>query len=165
MEAERQAPIHIFTYQLISTPAEAQTHMQQAALLAWREELLNQGQVATPEEAEQRLETLRQNNPEAYRKDLQRYLRRVKRRLLREPGVDIAPFLHENARRLIENLLAYGVQTVILDECHHLLDYWAIVLRYFISRIPAAHVIGLTATLPNPEDEEEFENYDSLLGR
>lgn len=164
MEPERQAPIHIFTYQLISTPAEAQVHMQEAALLAWKEELLNQGQVRTPEEAEQRLEILRQNHPEAYRKDLQRYLRRVKHRLLREPGVDITPFLHENARRLIENLLAYGVRTVVLDECHHLLDYWAIVLRYFIGRIPDAHVIGLTATLPSPEDEEEFENYDSLLG-
>lgn len=164
MEPERQAPIHIFTYQLISTPAEAQVHMREAALLTWKEELLNQGQVRTPEEAEERLEILSQNNPAAYRKDLQRYLRRVKSRLLLEPEVDIAPFLHKNARRLIENLLAYGVRTVVLDECHHLLDYWAIVLRYFIGRIREPHVIGLTATLPSPENEDEFENYNSLLG-
>lgn len=164
MDPSRPAPIQIFTYQLISNPDEAQEHLREAGLQLWKEELLLQGRVTSPEEAEERLAILRQNNPEAYRRDLLRYANRVKQRLLREEGVDIAPYLHPNARQLIENLLAQGVQTVVLDECHHLLDYWAIVLRYFIGRIPNPHVIGLTATLPSPEGDREFENYTSLLG-
>ncbi|MFO3796520.1 MAG: hypothetical protein ACK8QZ_04445, partial [Anaerolineales bacterium] len=107
---------------------------------------------------------LQRQNPAAYRKDLLRYTNRVKHRLLREPNVEIAPFLHENARRLIDELVASGVKTVVLDECHHLLAYWAIVLRYLIERLEEPHVIGLTATLPSPEGDEEFENYNSLLG-
>src|SRR5205085_11143017 len=50
------------------------------------------------------------------------------------------------------------------DECHHLLDYWAIVLRYLIQQIPDVRVVGLTATLPDPESEREYENYKSLVG-
>lgn len=164
MDPRQRAPIHIFTYQLISTPAEAQEHIRQAALLLWQEELVHNGQAASREAAQERQELLKQNNPEAYRKDLLRFSNRVKHRLLREPDVDIAPFLHPNARQLIDELVAHGVRTVVLDECHHLLDYWAIVLRYLIARLPSPHVIGLTATLPSPEGDDEFENYDSLLG-
>ncbi|MFO3797409.1 MAG: DEAD/DEAH box helicase family protein, partial [Anaerolineales bacterium] len=40
MDPQRYAPIRIFTYQLISTPAEAQEHLRQAALLLWQEELV-----------------------------------------------------------------------------------------------------------------------------
>lgn len=72
--------------------------------------------------------------------------------------------MHQNARALIDRLLAYGVRTVVLDECHHLLDYWAVVLRYFIAQIPACEVIGLTATLPSLEDGAAYENYTALLG-
>lgn len=164
MDPHQRAPIHIFTYQLISTPAEAQEHIRQAALLLWQEELLYNGQASSLENARERQELLHQNNPEAYRKDLLRFSNRIKHRLLREPNVDIAPFLHPNARQLIDELVAYGIRTVVLDECHHLLDYWAIVLRYLIERLNQPHVIGLTATLPSPDGDEEFENYDSLLG-
>ena len=44
--------------------------------------------------------------------------------------------LHPNARALIQALIDHGVRTIVLDECHHLLDYWAIVLRYLIDQIP-----------------------------
>ena len=56
------------------------------------------------------------------------------------------------------------MRTVVLDECHHLLDYWAVVLQYLIGRIRDPQVVGLTATLPSPEDGNEYENYTSLLG-
>ena len=56
------------------------------------------------------------------------------------------------------------MKTVVLDECHHLLDYWAVVLRYLIGRIRGPQVVGLTATLPSPEDGNEYENYTTLLG-
>jgi len=164
LDPRQRAPIHIFTYQLISTPAEAQEHIVEAALRQWQEELVHSGQAANPEVARERLELLRQNNPLAYRKDALRYANRVKHRLLREPEIDIEPFLHPNARQLINELVDYGVKTIVLDECHHLLDYWAIVLRTLIGRIKNPRVVGLTATLPSPDGDDEFENYDSLLG-
>jgi superfamily II DNA or RNA helicase len=164
MESDQSAPIHIFTYQLISTQAEAQEYIKESALLLWKEELLNDGQVADLEKAEARLVTLMQNNPQGYRKEIAKYIKRVKHKLLYEPDVDIEPFLHPNARKLINNLVQSGVRTIVLDECHHLLDYWAIVLRYFIRRVENPKVIGLTATLPSPENDEEYENYTSLLG-
>src|SRR5690349_5201281 len=135
MDPKRRAPISIFTYQLISTPLQAREQLREAALLAWREHLLNEGQVRSMEEAETRLAKLQKNNPRDYQKEVLKFTNQIRKKLLREPDADIAHFLHPNARKLIDGLVDYGVKTVVLDECHHLLDYWAIVLRYLISRI------------------------------
>src|SRR5215207_4380958 len=107
---------------------------------------------------------MRRNNPAAYGKELGRRAGRAKRDLLRRGDAEVACFLHPNARALIDGLVDRGVRTVVLDECHHLLDYWAVVLRYLIGRIRDPRVVGLTATLPSPEDGNEYENYTSLLG-
>ena len=115
-------------------------------------------------QARDRIATIRSNNPKEYDKELRRRYARVKRDLLSRDDIDIAPFLHQNARKLIDDLVALGIKTIILDECHHLLDYWAIVLRHLIRRIGNPVVIGLTATLPSLEDDDDYENYTSLLG-
>jgi superfamily II DNA or RNA helicase len=160
-EPRRFAPINIYTYQLISAPGESRGLLRETARKMWVEELLKRG---VPEgDADGRLETMRRNNPDAYGKELGRRAGRAKRDFLRQ-GADVARFLHPNARDLIDGLVDGGVKTVVLDECHHLLDYWAVVLRYLIGRIPDARVVGLTATLPSPEDGNEYENYTSLLG-
>ncbi|RME05719.1 MAG: hypothetical protein D6803_08340 [Anaerolineae bacterium] len=157
-------PINIFTYQLISAPEASQKRLHAIAEKMWVEDLLLEGQAADEQAARQRLEDIRRKNPARYRRERSRRAARAKRKLLRDPHVDIAGLLHPNARRLIDDLVAYGVRTVVLDECHHLLDYWAIVLRYLIRRVENPRVIGLTATLPSPEGDDEFENYDALLG-
>jgi superfamily II DNA or RNA helicase len=164
MDADRRAPIHIFTYQLISTPTQAREHLKEAALLLWKEGLVQDGQAADLPAAQARLDALEQNNPKEYQKEVLRFTGRVRKKLLLEPDADIARFLHPNAIQLIDDLVAYGVRTVVLDECHHLLDYWAIVLRYLIGKIQEPRIIGLTATLPSPETDAEYENYTSLLG-
>jgi len=164
MEADRNAPIRIFTYQLISTPSKAREHIKDAALLLWKEELVRDGQVADLDSAAERLKSLDGNNPKEYQKEILRYANRVKKKLLTEPDVDIGRFLHPNAVKLIDELVASGVKTIVLDECHHLLDYWAIVLRYLLGKISGPRVVGLTATLPSPETDTEYENYVGLLG-
>ncbi len=164
LDPARTAPINIFTYQLISTPGESQTHVEAMARQRWIEDLLHEGKAREPADAEARLLTLAQNNPAEYRRELARRYQRIKRELLRSGEAEILPFLHPNARQLIETLVEYGVRTIVLDECHHLLDYWAIVLRYFIARIADPRIIGLTATLPSPEDDIAYENYTELLG-
>ncbi|MEM8531926.1 MAG: DEAD/DEAH box helicase family protein [Chloroflexota bacterium] len=158
------ALINIFTYQLISTPGQASENKRHIALQQWIDDLLSDGQVSDTAAARTRIETLQQNNPRHYEREIAQRYRRIKRELLRKDDVDVAHFLHPNARALIERLVAYGVKTIVLDECHHLLDYWAIVLRYLIRCIDNPRVIGLTATLPSLDDGDEYENYTSLLG-
>src|SRR5699024_8818593 len=76
--------------------------------------------------------------------------------------------LHPNARELVDRLVEHGIGTIILDECHHLLDHWALVVTYLVSRLRengiTPQLIGLTATLPATEDEDEYDNYSGLLG-
>jgi superfamily II DNA or RNA helicase len=158
------APINVFTYQLISTTGEADDRLKELATDMWIDELLRDDQVPNEAAATERLAALRQNNPDSYRREIARRCVRIRRGSLREGEIATASVLHPNARELIERLVSFGVGTVVLDECHHLLDYWAIVLRELIGRIDSPEVVGLTATLPSPEDGNEFENYTSLLG-
>ena len=164
LDPARLAPLNIYTYQLISTAAESQVHVREMALQKWADDLVKEGQVKTIPDALARIETIRQNNPKAYTRERNNRTLRVKHDLLRREDVDIARFLHPNANALIQSLLDYGVRTIILDECHHLLDYWAIVLRHLIRQIPNPIIVGLTATLPDPETDLEYENYTALLG-
>lgn len=166
LDPTRLAPINVFTYQLISTPGESLAHVQAMAEARWVEALIAEGQAGHEAAARERLATLRENNPRAFERERARHALRLKRECLRggDGAGDLTQFLHPNARRLIDDLVAHGVRTVVLDECHHLLDYWAIVLKHLIGRLPGARVIGLTATLPSPEDDEAFENYTGLLG-
>jgi superfamily II DNA or RNA helicase len=163
-DPSRLAPIQFLTYQVISTSSDAQLRLHEAGLVLWQEELIREGQVPNLEAAQARLETIRRNNPDSYHREMLRFAKRVKHKLLHEPDANIEHFLHPNALRLIDALVAHGVKTVVLDECHHLLDYWAVVLRHLISRIANPQVVGLTATLPSPEGDDEYENYNSLLG-
>jgi hypothetical protein len=158
------ADINVFTYQLISTPSRSRSFLREAAARMWTEELLLSGRASDENPARERLQTLRVNNPRAFSLELSRRRRRAKRDLLHREDADVAQFLHPNARGLIEDFVEHGVRTIVLDECHHLLDYWAVVLRHLIARVEEPRVVGLTATLPNPEDAREYENYSALLG-
>ena len=163
-DADSEASISFFTYQLISTPSEASEQLRRMAQKAWQDELVNSRVSATPQEATQRLQTLKANNPNAYRHELGTRTTNLRRAMLTGSNVDPSSLLHPNAKALVDRLVARGVGTVVLDECHHLLSYWAVILRYLISRLDNPKVIGLTATLPSPEDDDEYENYSSLLG-
>jgi superfamily II DNA or RNA helicase len=164
MDPLRLAPISVFTYQLLSVQAESDDLVKDLARREWIEEIVTAGQVDSEPAAERRLATMSERNPRAYSKELRSRAVRVKHAFLRGEDPDVARFLHENARRLIDDLVGYGVRTVVLDECHHLLDYWAVVIGELIRLIPEPTVVGLTATLPSPEDGFEYENYTGLLG-
>lgn len=163
-EAGRLAAITVLTYQVLSTPGENLAFVERVAVERWVEDLLRSGQATTEAEARQRLATLQAANPRAARQEISKRYRRVKRDLLQQGDIDGRQFLHPNARDLIARIAALGVGTIILDECHHLLDYWAFILRELIKSLPGVRVIGLTATLPDPGNEREYENYHSLLG-
>ncbi len=164
LEPGRLAEITCLTYQALSTPGEALEFVTEVALERWVDDLLSGSKTETEEAARVRIEALRSSNPAAFRAEIAKRYRRLKREILQRGEVSVQQFLHPNARDLIARLVAQGTGTVILDECHHLLDYWAFVLRALIQALPGVRVIGLTATLPSPENETEYENYTWLLG-
>src|SRR3990172_3164515 len=157
-------PINVFTYQLLSTPGENQEFLSRLAEADWINALLTEGKADDEAAARARIATLQRNNPEAHAAELRKRAARAKRDAIRDPQFDGTRFLHANARALIDRLASCGAQTVVLDECHHLLDYWAIVIKELIKRLGDPRVIGLTATLPALDDEDEYKNYSDLLG-
>ncbi len=64
-----------------------------------------------------------------------------------DPGSQVGR-LHPNGVALIEAMKAAGPLTVVLDECHHLLEVWGELLREVLDQLPEASVLGLTATPP-----------------
>ncbi|MDQ4053014.1 MAG: DEAD/DEAH box helicase, partial [Actinomycetota bacterium] len=71
-----------------------------------------------------------------------------------EPGEETEPTsshldrLHPNGQALVRRLQAAGPITLVLDECHHLLEVWGRLLAELLELLPEATVLGLTATPP-----------------
>ena len=161
----RITDLTVLTYQRISVPDRTDAFEPMARSL-WVAELADSGQ--SPSEAAALVDALAAENPPAYRSGIARRSTRLRRTLVRRSAEELAACLHPNARRLLDGLVTMGVTTVILDECHHLTDHWALVIAYLRVRIAQAGgeplLIGLTATVPSPQDAAGYENYTSLLG-
>lgn len=164
-DPDRIADLTTLTYQLLSVTGDG-SPFEDLARAVWTEELVASGR--TEADAATWLAELAVDNAGRYRSGIRSRARRLRSRLTRQRPAELARVLHPNAVALIDRLVAAGVRTVVLDECHHLLDHWAIVVAYLAGRIRESGVeptlIGLTATLPSPDDETEFENYSQLLG-
>jgi len=159
------ADLTALTYQSISV-LDSASPFAALARDRWREDL--EADERTPDAAVAWLDALSESNPSAYRRGIRSRARAIRRSLARQDATVLAAALHPNARDLIDRLVAGGIETIVLDECHHLLDHWALVVAALIARIRAEGreplVIGLTATLPTPDDADEYDNYISLLG-
>ncbi|KJL25899.1 Type III restriction enzyme, res subunit [Microbacterium oxydans] len=155
----------VLTYQLLSVTGDG-SPFEGLARRLWVEELADTER--SEADAATWLATLEVDNPAQYRAGLRRRVRRVRRRFAQQRPDELARVLHPNAVALIDTIVDAGIRTIVLDECHHLLDHWALVVAYLAGRIRATGarpvVIGLTATLPSPEDETEYDNYTQLLG-
>jgi superfamily II DNA or RNA helicase len=88
-----------------------------------------------------------------------------------EPGgsrpadpADLLSLLHPNGRVLIDRLRGGGPWTVVLDECHHLLELWGRLLKVVIEQLDHPHLVGLTATPPHMMTAEQAELHATLFG-
>ena len=61
-------------------------------------------------------------------------------------GDGVLSLLHPNGRALIARLQAGGPWTLVLDECHHLLELWGRLLQAVIGELDKPRIVGLTAT-------------------
>jgi superfamily II DNA or RNA helicase len=164
-DPHRPGDLTALTYQAVSVLDTADP-LAGLARRRWCDELEGDGR--SPDAAIRWLEDLETGNAKAYRNGIARRSRTLRRQLVRQDPDVLASALHPNALALIDRLVAHGVETIVLDECHHLLDHWALVVATLVTRLRAAGreplLIGLTATLPSPDDADEYENYTSLLG-
>jgi superfamily II DNA or RNA helicase len=72
--------------------------------------------------------------------------------------------LHPNGRALVERLRAEPELTVVLDECHHLLEVWGRLLNEVLAELPDAFVLGLTATPPATLTSTQADLVEELFG-
>ena len=152
------------TYQLLGNPGTAADELRAVARRLWVSSL-----AATDVNAADRVAALEATDPKQYRHELTSWVRRVRRSLLSaDSPLPAEALLGERTSALLDEIAAAGYGTLVLDECHHLLDWWALVLAELIERMrrtgPLA-VVGLTATLPDPEGARETLNYLRILGQ
>jgi superfamily II DNA or RNA helicase len=79
-------------------------------------------------------------------------------------GDGVLSLLHPNGRELIARLRDGGPWTLVLDECHHLLETWGRLLQAVIGQLDGPRVIGLTATPPHMMTAEQAELHRTLFG-
>ncbi|MBS45802.1 MAG: DEAD/DEAH box helicase [Nocardioides sp.] len=88
--------------------------------------------------------------------------------LPREPGEDEPPGelhrLHPHGRALVEAMRDAGPLTLVLDECHHLLETWGRLLAAVLEQLPDAVVLGLTATPPTSLSADQAALVHELFG-
>lgn len=164
-DPRRPGDLTALNYQMLSV-LDTGSPLTDLATADWRRELVAGGR--DDDAAARWIDDLRSSNQAAFRKGVRRRSRAIRKRLAREDPERLAEALHPNARALVDRLVAHGVETVVLDECHHLLDHWALVVAYLLGRIRASGrepvVIGLTATLPSTDDRDAHDTYTALLG-
>lgn len=72
--------------------------------------------------------------------------------------------LHDNGHALVDRLVELGPVTLVLDECHHLLEVWGRLLAEVLEHLPDAYVVGLTGTPPESLSSAEAALVDELFG-
>ena len=80
------------------------------------------------------------------------------------PATSVLERLHDNGRELVARLREAGPITLVLDECHHLLEVWGRLLAEVLDALPEATVLGLTATPPEALAADQAELVDELFG-
>lgn len=89
-----------------------------------------------------------------------------RQRIIRSGSRDeLLGLLHPNGRDLVDRAAALAPWTLVLDECHHLLQTWGALVRAVINELgPQTTVIGLTATPPRQLTAWQRALHDDLFG-
>ncbi len=68
------------------------------------------------------------------------------------------------AQQQLKKITAAGIQTLVLDEAHHLRSEWWETLKFFVAKIEGVETVSLTATPPYDVPPNEWKNYQELCG-
>ena len=165
VDSDEVGDLNIMTYQRLSV-VDSSSPFSDAAREQWIEEM--ERSWSDRERALAWLAELQDSNPKEYSKGIRSRANAIRKNLRSLDPRVLEQTLHPRALALIDGLVRAGVRTIVLDECHHLLDHWALVLHLLRSKIEEAGgdplLIGLTATPPDPATPVEERNYTGLLG-
>jgi superfamily II DNA or RNA helicase len=82
-----------------------------------------------------------------------------------DAGADLLDLLHPHGRDLVRRAAAMGPWTLVLDECHHLLETWGALVRALVQALgPDTWVVGLTATPPTELTAAQRALHDEVFG-
>lgn len=166
VDPQHPAPLLALTYQRLAHPGAAADDLRLAARRLWVGELA----VADGEDvAEARVTAVERHDPQQAEQALRRCVRRLRRALSGDEDLPLAAetLLGQRPAAQLQRLAAIGVRCLVLDECHHLQDWWALVVAALVERLSRdgdVAVIGLTATLPEPRSARAAQNYRRVLG-
>jgi superfamily II DNA or RNA helicase len=79
-------------------------------------------------------------------------------------GGALLELLHENGRALVAAMRDAGPLTIVLDECHHLLEVWGRLVAELLDELSDAKVLGLTATPPETLTSSQAQLVERLFG-
>jgi superfamily II DNA or RNA helicase len=161
-DPSRLGAVSSLTYQSLATQTQEREFLDRLGLEAWLRELIEDGGRDT-DGARAYVDRIAERAPAVHRREIAKRAIREKRGVLAGGEAGIHELLHPNAIDLIDRIVAGGTGCVILDEAHHLLDYWSLILADLIGRLPDALVVGLTATPPASAEPDELANYLRLV--
>jgi superfamily II DNA or RNA helicase len=72
--------------------------------------------------------------------------------------------IHQDGASLLSRLAESGPVTLVLDECHHLLEVWGRMLREVVALLGQPRLIGLTATPPHMMTADQAQLHRELFG-
>ncbi len=153
--------INIITYQSLSGTNDESEDIQKKILDIWFES--EKDEFPSHEAFILFVNGLREENPKEYQE-----IYGKNRKKLKESGNSeythklIKDTIHDYVSRLKES----GIQTMVVDEAHHLTSWWSHVLYEIWNNLEQPYIIGLTATPPfdNADYFELDESYVKLLG-
>jgi hypothetical protein len=144
-------PLHVFTYQAFCRTDDPRGALRAAAT----ERLISQrAQITGVPRDRVRVEVaaFMASARDHFERDLATEIARLKRAAARGEGPETITFedlLAPTARERVAQLLAAGVGTLVLDECHHLASLWGYLVGAVIGARGDVHTVGLTATDPS----------------
>jgi superfamily II DNA or RNA helicase len=159
------APISFLTYQSLCNLNPEHEDLDDIAFDLWAQTVARDRGLS-PNQARAEIEQLQQAGSQQFRRDLSRYRRRVRRMIAQGDDPDrLLDLLHPNGQQLVERIASFPSCTIVLDECHHLLEMWGYLIRALVDRLgDNTLVVGLTATPPGDLNEREAGLYRSLFG-
>jgi superfamily II DNA or RNA helicase len=158
-------PLHVLTYQSICQTADPGGALRDEA----RERLVAERAAATGTpvgEVRTQVAAFSGAAKERFERDLSAEVARTKRAVARGEHLDVEleGLIAPGARARLDALIAGGVGTLVLDECHHLASLWGYLVRTVVAALGEVNVVGLTATSPSLLSGEDAALYDDLLG-
>lgn len=140
--------INIITYQALTQTWETDDIIMNKILNNWYDDIKEN--FTNYKEFEFYLDDLKEENQKLFLKTLSKYKKKQKKLN------NVESLLSQKVWKYFEQLKEFGIDVIVLDEAHHLTNWWSTVTYYLWNKLWKIFIIWLTATPP-------FENTDFFI--